>query len=30
VRWVGSKPRYRRADVDAWLDINPEQRRGGG
>jgi excisionase family DNA binding protein len=30
VRWAGTKPRYRRAEVDAWLDRNPEERREGG
>ena len=25
VRWAGAKPRYRRAEVDAWLDRDPEQ-----
>ena len=28
VHWAGTKPRYRRAEVDAWLDRHPEERRG--
>jgi excisionase family DNA binding protein len=29
VHWAGTKPRYRRAEVDAWLDRHPEERREG-
>jgi len=27
VHWAGTKPRYRLAEVDAWLDRHPEERR---
>ena len=30
VVWVGRHPRYRRSEVDAWLDQRPEQRGEGG
>jgi excisionase family DNA binding protein len=29
VVWVGRHPRYRRSEVDAWLDRRPEHREGG-
>lgn len=33
VHWAGNKPRYRRSEVDAWLDRHPnpgnEERREG-
>jgi excisionase family DNA binding protein len=27
---VGTKPRYRPAEVEAWLDRRPEERHEGG
>jgi excisionase family DNA binding protein len=24
VHWAGNKPRYRRSEVDAWLDRHPD------
>jgi excisionase family DNA binding protein len=30
VVWVGRYPRYRRSEVDAWLDRHPDQRPEGG
>jgi excisionase family DNA binding protein len=30
VRWAGNKPRYKLAEVEAWLDRHPEERRQGG
>jgi excisionase family DNA binding protein len=30
VHWAGDKPRYRLAEVDAWLDRHPEERPEGG
>jgi excisionase family DNA binding protein len=30
VVWVGRHPRYRRSEVDAWLDRAPEERGEGG
>lgn len=29
VVWVGRHPRYRRSEVDAWLDRHPEERQDG-
>jgi excisionase family DNA binding protein len=26
VHWAGTRPRYRRTEVDAWLDRHPEER----
>jgi excisionase family DNA binding protein len=30
VHWAGSKPRYKLAEVEAWLDRRPEERGEDG
>jgi excisionase family DNA binding protein len=30
VHWARTRPRYRLAEVDAWLDRHPEERRDDG
>jgi predicted site-specific integrase-resolvase len=29
VLWAGGRPRYRKADVDAWLRRRDREQRGG-
>ncbi len=29
VHWARTRPRYRRSEVDAWLDRRPEDHREG-